>query len=202
MPHILLCWCMLWQADAGGMAVEIEHSLQYSIPCCCCVTDGSRGALCQNGVWHGSVYGAKVCRWVPPCRKNGTNWHPSSCWTFVVPKQWMWAHEEVGGAFQQWWQSQWVTSSGADSYKPSLPDRHLSAPILPEHALHFIQPVIEDCCCFEDCSIVVGSQHQCATGGLLCYYCLDYFEYVQRYFIFTTIFCFIFCLVVIFSLQR
>jgi len=31
--------------DVGAMAVEVEPSHQYSIPFCCYVTDGSRGAL-------------------------------------------------------------------------------------------------------------------------------------------------------------
>jgi len=33
------------EADIGGMAVEAEPSQQYSILLCCCVTDGSRGAV-------------------------------------------------------------------------------------------------------------------------------------------------------------
>jgi len=37
----LLCWPVMSEAD-GGMAVEVEPSLQYSVTCCCCVTDGSR----------------------------------------------------------------------------------------------------------------------------------------------------------------
>jgi len=42
---ILLCWSMLSEVDGGGMAVEAEPSHKYPVPCCCCVTDGSRGAL-------------------------------------------------------------------------------------------------------------------------------------------------------------
>jgi len=33
------------EVDIGGMAVEVELSHQYSITSCCCVTDGSRGAV-------------------------------------------------------------------------------------------------------------------------------------------------------------
>ena len=33
------------EVAVGGMAVEAEHSDQYSIAFCCCVTDGSRGAV-------------------------------------------------------------------------------------------------------------------------------------------------------------
>ena len=31
--------------DAGGTAVETEHSDQYSVKFCCCVTNGSRRAV-------------------------------------------------------------------------------------------------------------------------------------------------------------
>ena len=37
------------------MAVVIEPSHQYPVTCCSCVTDGSRGAVLQNGICHGSV---------------------------------------------------------------------------------------------------------------------------------------------------
>ena len=45
MPPVLLCWPMTSEAGAGGMAVEVEPSCQYSITFCCRVTDGSRGAI-------------------------------------------------------------------------------------------------------------------------------------------------------------
>ena len=48
------------------MAVEVEPSHQYSITCCCHVTDGSREAVWQNGSWHGSTYKAEVWSWIPP----------------------------------------------------------------------------------------------------------------------------------------
>ena len=50
MPPILLCWPAMTEADIGGMAVEAEPSHQYSIIFCCHVTDGSRGAVGQNGI--------------------------------------------------------------------------------------------------------------------------------------------------------
>ena len=75
MPPILLYWPKTSEADDGGMAVEIESSRKYSITFCCCVTDGSRGAVWQNGVWHGSVYETMGWNWIPPCGKNGTHWH-------------------------------------------------------------------------------------------------------------------------------
>ena len=45
MTPVLLCRPVASEADVGGMAVEVEPSHQYSVPCCCCVTDGSRGAV-------------------------------------------------------------------------------------------------------------------------------------------------------------
>jgi len=58
------------EVDAGGTAVEVEPSHQYPFTCYCRVTDGSRGALWQNGVWRGSADEAKVSLWIPPCRKK------------------------------------------------------------------------------------------------------------------------------------
>ena len=67
---ILLCWTMMSEVDGGGMAAEVEPFLQYSITFLCHAIDGSRGAVWQTGVWHGSVHEAKVCRWIPPCGKK------------------------------------------------------------------------------------------------------------------------------------
>ena len=41
---ILLCWPTA-EADASGMAVEVEPSHQYSVTCCCHITDDSKGAV-------------------------------------------------------------------------------------------------------------------------------------------------------------
>ena len=60
MPPILFRWSTMSEADVGGMAVEVECSHQYSVPCCCPVTDGNRGAAWHNGVCHGSVNEAEV----------------------------------------------------------------------------------------------------------------------------------------------
>ena len=57
---VLLHWPMVSEADDGGMAVETEPLHQYPITCCCYVTDGSRGAVQQNDVRHGSAGEAKV----------------------------------------------------------------------------------------------------------------------------------------------
>jgi len=78
MTPILLCWPTTTEADVGDMAVEVEPSLQYSVKFCCRATDDSRGAVWQNCIWHGSVYEAKVCNWIPPCGKNWTQWHSST----------------------------------------------------------------------------------------------------------------------------
>ena len=71
----LLCWPMTTEADAGGMAVQVEPFHQYSVTCCCHVTESSRGAVWQNGIWLGNVHEAKVWDWVPPCGKSGTHWY-------------------------------------------------------------------------------------------------------------------------------
>ena len=75
MPRILLHRPMILEADVVGMAVKVEPSHQYSITSCCCVTDGSRGTVWQNGIWHGSAYEAKMCHWIPPCGENGIHCH-------------------------------------------------------------------------------------------------------------------------------
>jgi len=59
-PPMLLCWPKTSEADGGGMAVEVESSHQYPIIFSCCMTDGSRGTIWQNGTWHGSVYRCEV----------------------------------------------------------------------------------------------------------------------------------------------
>ena len=42
---ISLYWPKISEVDVGGMALEVEPSHQYTIMCCCCVTDGSREAV-------------------------------------------------------------------------------------------------------------------------------------------------------------
>ena len=101
----------------GGMAVEDEPSHQYSITFCCCATDGSRGAVWQNIIWHRSIYGTQEWIWIPPCRKK---WHPltfiNACWMSVESKQWIGA--QWGG---EWRVSavaiaMWKTSHGPDGH--------------------------------------------------------------------------------------
>ena len=67
LPILLCCPTM---SDAGSvMAAEVESSQKNSITFCCHETGGSRGAVWQNGVWHGSAYEAKLCHWMSLCRK-------------------------------------------------------------------------------------------------------------------------------------
>ena len=85
--------------------LKAEPSHQYSVTCCCCVTEGSRGAVWPNGVWRGSAYGTKVCRWIPPWRQNGIPWH------LLMLAECLWRLKHgfehsrvVDGVFQQWQQ--------------------------------------------------------------------------------------------------
>ena len=77
-----------------------------SITFYCLVTDGSRGAFWQNGIWHGSAYEAKMCHSIHSLRKYCT------CWHSLMLAKYLWRpssgcgceHSEVvGGVFQQWW---------------------------------------------------------------------------------------------------
>jgi len=109
MSSILLCCPMTSKADVGVMAAEVEHSHQYSITFYWHVTDGSRGAVWQNGIWHRSAYEAKVCHWIPPCKKNSTHWYSltlAEC--FWGPNSGCEHSENVGDMFQQWRLRQWI----------------------------------------------------------------------------------------------
>jgi len=75
---ISLRWPTTSEKDIAGRAVEVEPSCQCCVTFCSCVTYGSRAAVWQNGIWHGSVYEAKVCHWIPRCRKNCIHWHSST----------------------------------------------------------------------------------------------------------------------------
>ena len=104
---------MISEVDVG-MAVEVEPSYQYSITLCCPVTDGSRGAVWQNGIWHGSACEAQVCHWIPSYGNSWTHCHsPVLTEHLWRPKSGCKYSEAVGDAFQYWQQQQWVTSVGA-----------------------------------------------------------------------------------------
>lgn len=47
MPPALLCWPTMSQVSVADMTVEVEPT--DIVTCCCRVTDGSRGALQQDG---------------------------------------------------------------------------------------------------------------------------------------------------------
>ena len=82
-PPISLHWPTMSGVGVGGTAVEVEPSHQYSITPYCCETDGSKGAVWQEGIWHGGVHEAKVCHWTPPRRNK---MHPqtstNACWVW------------------------------------------------------------------------------------------------------------------------
>ena len=116
MPPILLYLPTISEVDVGGMAVAVEPSHQYSVTCRCCVTDGSRGAVWQNGVWHGSACEAEACHWIPGCGKNDSRWHsPTLAERFWSPNSGCEHSEVVGGVFQQWrqWHEKQTTFSMA-----------------------------------------------------------------------------------------
>ena len=75
MLPLLWCWPTTSEANVSGMAVEAELFPLILHSIFCLMTNGSRRAVWKNDFWHGSVYEAKVCHWIPPCRKNDTHWH-------------------------------------------------------------------------------------------------------------------------------
>ena len=70
-----VCWPTVSEADVGGMAEEVEPTHQYPNVFSCHVTDGSREAVWQNSIWHGSADEAKLWNQILPCGKKGTHWH-------------------------------------------------------------------------------------------------------------------------------
>jgi hypothetical protein len=55
------CW---WYGSRGWIFLLIFCTFS------CHATTRSRGAVQQNGVWHGSVYKVDECHWIPSCGKN------------------------------------------------------------------------------------------------------------------------------------
>ena len=93
------------RGDIGGMAVEVEPSHQYSITFCWCVTDGSRGAVRQNGSdvgvemkQRGMIEFLHVEHMAPTWALVERLWRPNS------------GCEHSGGGTFQW---QWVISAAA-----------------------------------------------------------------------------------------
>ena len=89
MPPVL-CWSTTSVADVGVMAVEVEPSHQYLIVFCCCVTDGSRGAVW----WMVSHTEAKVCHWIHPHGNSYTDWHSRILSEHVQRLNSGWEHSE------------------------------------------------------------------------------------------------------------
>ena len=116
MPPVLLCSSTPSEVDIGRMAVETEPSAFN-----CCATDGSRGAAWPNGICCGSAYKAKVYNWISPRGKICTHSHSlrlAECfWRTISEYE---PSEVVGGAFQQWWQWQWVISTGTDCHERGM----------------------------------------------------------------------------------
>ena len=117
MPPILLCLPMRSEAVVGGIAVEVEAFHQYSITFCCHVTDGNRGAVWQNSVWHGSAYEVKVWKWIPQC---GEKLHLltfiDACWMFIETKQRLWAQWGGGWCISAVTTVTWKTGHVLDSH--------------------------------------------------------------------------------------
>ena len=118
-PPASLCWPTTSEVDVG-MAVEIgtfPPIFHYVIlPC---NRWQQRGSLTKWGLmWK--------CGWSKGVSLNSSMWkkcHPltsvSACSTLLKTKQC--EHSGiVGGAFQQWWQQQWVTSACTAFYKHGL----------------------------------------------------------------------------------
>ena len=75
-----------------------------------------------NEQQRGSLYKAKLWNRIPLCRKK-LQPYVYTCWMFMETKH-FWSgcehSEAVGGAFQQRWQWQWITSSAADLEECSM----------------------------------------------------------------------------------
>ena len=85
----------------GDTEVEAEPSHRHPIAFCCCATDGSRGAVWQSDIWHGSADEVMVCHCIPPCGKNYIHWHSSTISEYLQRPNSGCEHSEVvGGAFQ------------------------------------------------------------------------------------------------------
>ena len=97
----------------------LDQAHPNPITFCCHVTDGSRAAVWQNGVWYGSEYEAKVWNSIAPCRKSCAYQHSLMLAECLWKPHNRWEHSEAGhGVFQQWWW--WVTSAGAYSDEGSM----------------------------------------------------------------------------------
>ena len=94
MPPMLLFWPTILEADVSVTPVEVESFRQYSVTCCCHVTDGSRGAVQRSEVRYGIAHEAKSVSFNSSMQKK--EWHTvtfiDTCRAFVDTKQGMSAH--------------------------------------------------------------------------------------------------------------
>ena len=104
-PSYFVTLAITSEADVSG-AADVEPSHQYPVTFCCCVTDGSREAVWQKGLWHGGACEAKVCHWIfTSGKKTCTHWHSLMLADYLWSSNSECYHSEVvGGTFQQWWQ--------------------------------------------------------------------------------------------------
>jgi len=99
MHPILLCCLMMWEADAGGMAVEVKPIFHYVL--LLCVRWQQRGSLTKRSMtWK--------CVWSKDVELNSSvkeKCYPltfiDAYWMFLETKQWMWAQ----------WGSGWCISA-------------------------------------------------------------------------------------------
>ena len=120
MPVILLCWPTLSQVDVCSMTVEVEPLHQYSITFCCCATNGSRGAVWQNAIWHGMcmkqkcgvdfLHAEKITYW-PSLMLAECWWRPT---VDVSTVRWWVVHFSSGVATAT------ITFTGADFYERGM----------------------------------------------------------------------------------
>ena len=106
--HILFRWPKMSEADIGGMTVEVEP-LHISAMWQMAAEGQSDKMTSDMGVHvaeflHAGKMAPTDIHWH---LLNGYGDHNHGC-----------KHSEVvGSAFQEWWQQQWVTSTGTDVYE-------------------------------------------------------------------------------------
>ena len=124
MPSIVLYCPMMSEVDVCGMPVEFEPSCQYSTTFCCYMTDNSTGLVWKNGVRHGSMYekGVKLNSSMWKKKLNSLTFS-DACRMFMLTEDSStmrrcvlhFSNDTIIAAV-----TQWVISSGADSYECSM----------------------------------------------------------------------------------
>ena len=104
-----------------GWQERLNHSHSMLL---LCDSWQQRGTLI-NDVWHGSVYEAKVCHWIPPCGKIGTHWHSLTLAECLWRSKSGCEHSEVvgGGASVVaivMWETSYILESHIDFYKHGM----------------------------------------------------------------------------------